>query len=275
MIRMVGLDLDGTLLRQDKSVSAYSREVIRRAAEKGTVIVPVTGRPLAGVPSEVKSLPGVRYCITSNGAAVYDLQEGKVLKEVLMGPERALSVLAASEGIALIREVFTGGWGYHVPEDYAKLRSRFAGTPVMSYIDGSRKKTDSLEDFVRGCAGGLENISIMCGCFEDRERIREKLSRIKGINVILPWKTDLEITDGRAEKGDALLFLAERLGIRREETMAAGDSDNDLSLLKKAGIALAMGNASAHIREAADFVTEDNEHDGAARAVERFILEER
>lgn len=92
--------------------------------------------------------------------------------------------------------------------------------------------------------------------------------------MILPWKTDLEITDGKAEKGDALLFLAESLGIRREETLAAGDSDNDLSLLKKAGIALAMGNASAHIMEAADYITEDNEHDGAARALERFILEE-
>lgn len=274
MIRMAGLDLDGTLLRQDKSISDYSREVIRRAAEAGCVIVPVTGRPLAGVPSAVKRLPGVRYCITSNGAAVYDLKEGKVLREVLMGRETALSVLEAARGTALIREVFTGGWGYHVPQDYERLKKRFSGTPVMAYIDGSRKKTDCLEDFVRGCHRGLENISVMCGSFEDREKIREKLSRVKGINVILPWKTDLEITDGKAEKGDALLFLAESLGIRREETLAAGDSDNDLSLLKKAGIALAMGNAPAHIMEAADYITEDNEHDGAARALERFILEE-
>ena len=273
MIRMAGLDLDGTLLRQDKSISDYSREVIRRAAEAGCVIVPVTGRPLAGVPAAVKSLPGVRYCITSNGAAVYDLKERKVLREVLMERETALSVLAAAEGEALIREVFTGGWGYHMPGDYEMLKKRFSGTPVMSYIDGSRKKTDCLEDFVRDCSGGLENISVMCRCFEDRERVREKLSRVKGINVILPWKTDLEITDGKAEKGDALLFLAESLGILREEILAAGDSDNDLSLLKKAGLALAMGNASPHIKEAADYITEDNEHDGAARALERFILE--
>lgn len=273
MIRLAGLDLDGTLLRQDKSISDYSRQVLGRAAERGTVIVPVTGRPLAGVPASVRSLPGVRYCITSNGAAVYDLKDGKVLREVLMGPGTVLSVLAASEGIWAIREIFTGGWGYHETQDYEKLKERFAGTPVMSYIDSSRRKTESLEGLIRKRQCGFENISVMCRCFEDRELVRERLERIRGINVIRPWKTDLEITDSGAEKGDALLFLAERLGIRREETMAAGDSDNDLSLLKKAGIALAMGNASAHIREAADYITEDNEHDGAARAVERFILE--
>lgn len=274
MIRLAGLDLDGTLLRQDKSISDYSRQVLGRAAERGTVIVPVTGRPLAGVPAAVRSLPGVRYCITSNGAAVYDLKEGKVLREVLMGPETVLGVLAASEGICVIREIFTGGWGYHEPASYEKLKKRFAGTPVMPYIDSSRKKTASLYGFIRDRQCGFENISLMCRCFEDRELVRERLGLIRGINVIRPWKTDLEVTDSGAEKGDALLFLAERLGIRREETMAAGDSDNDLSLLKKAGLALAMGNATAHIREAADYITEDNEHDGAARAVERFILEE-
>lgn len=274
MIRMVGLDLDGTLLRQDKSISDYSRDILRRASALGTVIVPVTGRPLAGVPSAVKCLPGVRYCITSNGAAVYDLKEGKVIKEVLMKPETVLSVLSAAQGLCLIREVFTGGWGYHEHKDYEMLKKRFAGTPVMPYIDSSRKKTGSLEEFVRNRKEGFENISIMSGCPGDREEIRRRLEGITGINVILPWKTDLEITDGKAEKGDALLFLAERLGIGREETMAAGDSDNDLSLLRKAGLALAMGNASVHIKEAADYITEDNEHDGAARAVERFILEE-
>ena len=274
MIRMVGLDLDGTLLKRDKSISDYSRDILRRASDAGTVIVPVTGRPLAGVPSAVKDLPGVRYCITSNGAAVYDLKERKVIKEVLMEPETVLSVLSAADGLCRIREVFTGGWGYHEHNDYQMLKKRFAGTPVMPYIDSSRKKTGSLEEFVRSCQEGFENISIMCGCPEDREKILRRLAGISGINVILPWKTDLEITDGKAEKGDALLFLAQRLGIGREETMAAGDSDNDLSLLRKAGLALAMGNASAHIKEAADYITEDNEHDGAARAVERFILEE-
>lgn len=274
MIRMVGLDLDGTLLRQDKSISDYSRRVLQRLSDLGTVIVPVTGRPLAGVPSAVRNLPGVRYCITSNGAAVYDLLEGKVLMEVLMDPQRALMVLDAAEDIAVIREIFTGGWGYHEREDYERLKSRFTGTPVMPYIDSSRKRIASLKAFIRDREEGYENISIMCGSFEDRERLRERLGRIGGINVILPWKTDLEITDGKAEKGDALLFLAELLGIRNEETLAAGDSDNDLSLLKKAGLALAMGNASAHIKEAADYITEDNENDGAARALARFILEE-
>ena len=274
MIRLIGLDLDGTLLRQDKSISSYTAEVLERAAKAGSVIVPVTGRPLSGLPQGVRKLPGVRYAITSNGAAVCDLAEEEILQEVLMEPSKVLEVLACTEGIDVIREVFTGGFGYHVPGDYERLRARFAGTPVMSYIDASRKKTDSLEDFVRNREEGFENISIMCTSFEDRERIRERLQGLEDLHVILPWKTDLEITHRKAEKGDALLFLSARLGINREETMAVGDSDNDLSLLQRAGLAIAMGNASPHIKEAADYITEDNEHDGAAKAVSRFLLED-
>ena len=274
MIRMVGLDLDGTLLRQDKSISAYTAEVLGKAARAGARIVPVTGRPLAGVPESVRSLPGVRYCITSNGAMVYDLEKEEILQETLMAPGLVLEVLACTEGIPAIREVFTGGFGYHVPEDYEKLRARFLGTPVMPYIDASRKKTRSLEDLIKREERGFENISIMCREATDRERVRERLAILEGLHVILPWKTDLEITHAGAGKGDALLFLAGLLGIGREEILAAGDSDNDLNLLQRAGLSVAMGNASPHIKEAADYITEDNQHDGAARAVSRFLLEE-
>ena len=89
----------------------------------------------------------------------------------------------------------------------------------------------------------------------------------------LPMPTDIEITSADADKGEALLALAEVLGIRRQEVMAMGDGDNDLGLMKAAGLSVAMANSVREILDVADSVTLDNEHDGVAEAVRRFVLD--
>ena len=120
---------------------------------------------------------------------------------------------------------------------------------------------------------GIENLSIMCPSAEKRELVLERMRRIEGIRIIYPLPTDLEIISADADKGEALLALAGELGIRREEVMAVGDGSNDLGLMKAAGLSVAMGNASQEIMDASDYVTLDNEHDGVAEAVRRFVLD--
>ena len=75
-IKMIGLDLDGTLLDSNKVFSDYSRQVIAEALRRGVVVLPATGRPASGIPREVMEFPGIRYALTSNGARVLDMQEG-------------------------------------------------------------------------------------------------------------------------------------------------------------------------------------------------------
>ena len=83
-IRMVGLDLDGTLLNEKKELLPYTKDVIRRAVEKGVVVLIATGRPWLGIPEYLRNLPGMRYALTSNGARVIETQTGKVLVEHLL-----------------------------------------------------------------------------------------------------------------------------------------------------------------------------------------------
>ena len=80
-IRMVGFDLDGTLLTTDKRLTEYTKEILKKAIDKGVVVLPVTGRPLNGVPKEIADFPGIRYMITSNGARV--VKDGKTIHENL------------------------------------------------------------------------------------------------------------------------------------------------------------------------------------------------
>lgn len=272
MIRLVGLDLDGTLLTRDKRVTERNRNALEEAARDGVHIVPVTGRPLTGIPQQVTDLPFIRYAITSNGAIVTDRQTGRTIRKRCMTAGTALQVLQVAEGEGVIREYFTEGRGFHNADTRALLWKKFAGTPILHYLEQSRVMVDDLYGSLLEKTDGIENLSVMCRSQEDRDRVVARIQKIEGVRIILPMPTDIEITSADADKGEALISLAAELGIRREEVMAMGDGDNDLGLMKAAGLSVAMGNACREVLDEADHVTLDNEHDGVAEAIRRYVL---
>ena len=272
MIRMIGLDLDGTLLTADKRISEENKKTLYRASEQGITIVPVTGRPYFGIPASVMELPFIRYAITSNGAVTTDRAGGGVIRERCMTAQKAAEVLSKARESDIIREYFTGGYGHHDLQGRRLLKERFGNTPVMGYLRQSRILEEDLMQSLGAQPGGIENLSIMCRSESQKYNVLGRIRHIEGIRIIFPWPTDLEITSNRADKGEALLDLCTRLGISREETMAIGDGNNDLGLMRAAGFSVAMGNSDEDVKEAADFVTNDNEHDGVAAAIIKHVL---
>lgn len=289
---MAGIDLDGSLLTSSKEVTEFSEEILREACEKGVYIVPVTGRPLSGLPSQIAQLRTnseavVRYVITSNGACIYRrkssvnliedeaLSEWEMISGTLMKPQIVRSIFEVIGDASPIVEVFACGWGFHEHIAEKKLARKFEGTPVMGYIIQSRKCTEDMQkllDRFEKEGTGIENISLMFDNEEECRRVYSRLSQLEGIQVIEPKNTDLEIISADTDKGKALLSLSSMLGIEREEILAIGDNDNDRGLLRTAGMFVAMKNATPWIREAADYVTEDNDHDGAAKAICKFCI---
>ena len=274
MIRMIGLDLDGTLLTRKKELTAGNRAALEKAAENGVYIVPVTGRPLSGIPTQVMELDFIRYAITSNGAVTTDRACGKTIRERCMSRETAEKTLRAAQGERIILEYFTGGYGYHDSVTHELLWKKFENTPILRYLEKSRIPVEDLYGRLRESRRGIENLSIMCPTPEVKESILSRVKGIEGIRIIYPWPTDLEITSMDADKGEALLSLAAGLGINREEVMAMGDGNNDLGLMNAAGVSVAMGNSAPEVLEAADFQTSDNEHEGVAEAIRYHVLNE-
>ena len=273
MIRMIVLDLDGTLLTREKRLTEGNREALALAADSGVIVVPVTGRPLAGIPEQILELPFIRYIITSNGAVTTDRTGARSIRERCMTRETAERTLRAAEGDGIIREFFTGGYGYHDRSTRELLWKRFERTPVLSYLQKSRIQVEDLYEELGGNET-IENLSIMCPTPAVKEEILERVKVIEGVRIIYPWPMDLEITSKDADKGEALLSLAQMLGFRREEVMAMGDGNNDLGLMNAAGLSVAMGNSAPEVLEAADFQTSDNEHDGVAEAIRYHVLNE-
>ena len=272
MIRMIGLDLDGTLLTGQKELTAGNRAALEKAAENGVYIVPVTGRPLSGIPTQVMELDFIRYAITSNGAVTTDRACGKTIRERCMSKETAEKTLRAAQGEGIILEYFTGGYGFHDSVTHELLWKKFEKTPILRYLEKSRVLVEDLYGRLGESRSGIENLSIMSPTPEVKESILSRVKGIEGIRIIYPWPTDLEITSKDADKGEALLSLAAVLGVNREEVMAMGDGNNDLGLMNAAGLSVAMGNSSPEVLAAADFQTSDNEHDGVAEAINRYVL---
>ena len=108
-IKMVGLDLDGTLLNDRKELTAYARDVICRA---GVTVLVATGRPITGIPKELKEIPGMRYAVTANGGRILDMQYQKILYENLVPYEDAIRVVKIFEEYDTMREIYFDGQGY-------------------------------------------------------------------------------------------------------------------------------------------------------------------
>ena len=193
-IRMIGIDLDGTLLTRQKVLTSVSRAALEQAIHMGVEVVPVTGRPLAGVPREVLEIPGIRYVITSNGANTYDLSAqiedrgrsilsgtmngktpGTVLHKAHLSHEVVRRVLDAAPGDKVIREIFIRGVGYHDPHTHAMLQERFSiAPPILDYIMRSRKVVSDFEELLSNPSSHVENISLKPnGPGMDREHARQ------------------------------------------------------------------------------------------------------
>lgn len=271
-IKLIAVDMDGTLLRSDKSVSRRCTEALRGAIAKGTILVPATGRVACMIPKPVLELRGVRYAITSNGAMVRDLQEQKAVYRNLMTTRQAAQLLALLESCEMFAEAYCDGVSFS--ERSALDRAVKAGLPpkVLTYILESQQFVENLPGQVALQAFPPEKVNVPYVPPELRSKLRERVLSIPGLSVTSSGMENLEVNSSACSKGEALRFLCTALSISPSQVMAIGDGDNDVSMLRYAGVSVAMGNAPSEVQAAANFVTGTNDGDGVAFAVEKFVL---
>ena len=271
-IKMIGLDLDGTLLTDKKELTVRTKNTIRAALEKGVVVLVATGRPLTGIPEEIRNFPGMRYALTSNGARVIDVQEGRVIDEHLLDTELAEKALEICSKYDTLQEAYFDGKSY-APLDKKDYIEKYHKNPNMwEYMRKTRIWVDDVMGLVRGSRRGLDKIQALFADMGERLEAWRELSALGGLELVGSLGYNIEINAAGVNKGTGLVNLGRLLGIRREEIMACGDGDNDLLMLKEVGFGVAMANAVEQVKEAADYITLSNEEDGVADAIEKFAL---
>lgn len=270
-IRLIALDLDGTLLTADKSILPETAEALEDAQSKGIYVVPATGRPFSGIPANVLSLSGLQYLIASNGALTYNIKNNSILRKDLLKKDRIHDIFSLLDRPEYIVEVFVGGRGYHEEEAGRTLMAQFRGTHLENYLAGSRTVIGDLKEFVSLHGSDVENISVLYPDIPHLEASYDELTALPDISVVRSTPRVLEIGGANADKGKALTALAETLGLKKEELMVFGDSNNDFGLFEAAGTAVAMENATPELKALSHLITKSNEENGIAHTLRTLL----
>lgn len=264
MIRLVALDLDGTVVGQDGSVSPGVVQAVRRVQERGILVTVATGRVYPSARRYLQELHlGEVPVITCNGAEVW-AGDGRRLWYRPLAPRAAARVVEICLSWGVRVASFVGDEVFLVAADagmegYARavgLRPRRVGGHWSALWAEAPAK-------ITGLAHGSRVDAV-------RRRVAEALGEEVVVTTSAP--TYLEVLGRGVSKGAALAEVIRRLGISPGEVLAVGDAENDLDMLQLAGVGVAMGNAPARVQAAARHVTASWAEDGVARALERWVL---
>ena len=270
-VKLLALDLDGTALRSDNTLSRAVAAAIEKAAGSGMEIVAASGRPYGSMPQSVLALRGVRYVISSNGAAIHD-RTGKRLHETLLQESAVLQLLELTKDDDLIWEAFLDGATY-TDNRYLRDPVRYGCTPAyIDYVRGSRGGLDDMRRYIYDNRSRLDSVEYVCPDREQRERIRAKLERhTTGLYITSSSAHFVEFMDENATKSRALQWLCRYLRIPLSQTAACGNADNDADMIACAGVGAAVANASESCLRAAEMTVPSNDRDGVAVLVDRLL----
>lgn len=276
-IKLVALDLDGTLFDNSSRISKRNLTAIRSITDKGIHVVISTGRPFEGIPFDQLKGTGINYAITANGSGIYEISTGKCLYENAMDEELVTPILNFLLTRDIHMDAFIGGKGYTPIQCVETAQKLTVPSSIKNYIITTRTRLDNILQFIHENQLKVQKMTLNFypaadGTLIDRETVRKFLVSNPSITTVCGGYNNLEFTRADANKGVGLRKLAEILGVNPDATMAIGDTENDLAIIEAAGIGVAMGNATDAVKARADYVTTTNTKDGVAAAIEHFIL---
>ena len=271
--KIVASDLDGTLFNDRSQVSEENLQAIHALAMHDVQFVPSSGRTLCEIPNILKNNPDIRYVIHSNGAVVHDLKTG----------DRILNCLTRD----LIAQVLDVIYDYDMHVMFRQNGGSFVdaacefdgGDAYFNFIPAHRKVIDDYakplsRDEFQAYAKAQNDIEVFSMFFHDDDELeacRKRLNAIDALGVVSVCEHNLETFHVTAGKGNALYQLADKLGIDRAATICVGDSENDLSMIKAAGLGLAVANANDVMKANADVVICSNEEHAIAHIFKHFV----
>lgn len=270
-IKLIALDLDGTTLTSDNTLSPVVADAIERAADAGIEIVAASGRPYVSMPKEFLALRGVNYIITSNGAAIYD-RAGKRIHESLLKKSAVMRLLDLTKDEDYIWEAFFAGETYtdnrylHNPTAYGCSKA------YVSYVQNSRAGLNDMRRCILDNCTRLDSVEIVCPDRQQVKRLRQQMKKeLTGVYITSSSPHFVEVTDEHATKSHAVSRLCDMLDISAAQTAACGNADNDADMIAAAGLKACVANASKSCKSVAELVLPGNNHNGVSELI-RIIL---
>lgn len=272
-IRIIALDLDGTLLNSNKELTPGNFAALQKAADAGIEIVPTTGRFYGGMPEVIRKMPFVHYVITINGAAVYDVRKQQDIAKAEIPMQKAVEIMEYLDTLPVIYDCYMDNWGWMTRAMWEKAEEFAPNAHYMKMIKELRTPVPELKTRLKETGHDVQKIQFFVQDMKLHGELLQPLPmQFPTTAVSTSVSNNIEINDRHANKGEAIGKLAAYLGFDISETMSFGDGLNDLSMIKAAGIGVAMANACSEVLAAADEMTLDCDHDGVAAGIKKFIF---
>lgn len=266
MYKLITMDMDDTFLNDEMSVSDENKAAVRRAEQAGVKVVVASGRSYASTKQYIKELGLLNLTVSLNGAYIHDPEDDSIVEAFTLETDITQKILKGIEPFHVYTNFSCGEKVFwHGPAEYDRLYSSM-NRIQLDYVDSLMELSKTMR------AGKI----LMAAERDKLERIKGLLQEKYGdyVNIAFSKPFFLEVTDKHASKGTAMLEIAKRYGIEPKEIIAIGDSENDLSMIRNAGLGVAVANAAEAIRASADFVTLSNQDNGVAYVINKFIFGE-
>ena len=270
-IRLIATDLDGTLLNLNGEVSKANAEALKQAEDMGIPVVLASGRSYGSVRPFAQEIGLSSPIISANGGRVDLSEPGNTILSLPIAPALSRQVFELCYKSGLFFEIYSGDSIYlgnyegrpaHISETTVKL---VHGVKRSWVCDLQRMRDEAVgyaEKFVVFSPNDLDGLNAL----------RKQLAALPGLNVNSSWTDNIEILREDAGKGTCLKFLAERMGVDRDEIMAFGDNLNDKDMLEFAGWPVFMDNGLESLRHLARIVAPHHDQSGVGQVVQEYVL---
>ena len=290
MYKLVAIDLDGTMLNHYGEISEKTKETVTKCIEKGIEIVLASGRPIDSIRTIAKSLGIQGYFVAGNGALIYDIKNDEMIYKNYIKKEKVLDIIQICEENSIAYNIYT---------DKLILTTNLKFNVLYYYKENLKREeskrtnisiVENMYEYVKQMKE--ENFLKITICDENNSIFNSITKKIKEINEIevlevahmsrkmIKQGTEeipveyfyTEISASNVDKWNAIDFLIKRLDIKPEEVIAIGDNINDKKMIENAGIGIAMKESTPEIIKVAKEVTDTNDNDGVASALEKYLL---
>lgn len=270
-MKLIASDFDGTMLRPDSTISEYSKDVVRKLYKTGEFIfIPTTGRCFRSIASKIGDVEEIRYFNTSNGCVLYDRQEDSYIINHVLPNDLAYDIYKEVKELGGAMETYSGLDSYLEPDMFPLAMVAF-NKELSEDLYKTTVPMEGMEEMIRSGEMKVNKYNAVFRKPEDKQKIFEKYSGRDDIIVTIPTIYNLEIFYAGVDKDTGLRVIGEREEIAHEDTIAIGDSINDVEMVRYAHLGLAVANAMEPLKEVADQIILSNAEDGPAKYMESLI----
>ena len=290
MYKLITIDLDGTLLNRYGEVTEYTKNIIKQVTQKGILVVLASGRISESVLTIAKEIGANKYYISGNGSVLYDMKKNEILYENYLNKEKVLEIIELCEKNSIYYNIYTESSVIAKSLNYNVAFYNYENTKKSSDKKTEINIVEDVYDYVKKL--NTNKFLKMTICDESKivfSSILRKLKNISNIDVLevshmsqkkIKAGTNeisvgyyyTEVSSKNVDKWYAIEEIMKLENIEQEEVMSFGDNNNDILMIKNAGLGIAMGHSNEQVKKVANFITKTNDEDGVAKALENIVL---